>query len=146
MIPDVNVLVAASRSDHPHHAVARSWLEQTLDRAYGGETILGLLPMVATGFLRIVTHPRVFREPTPEPEAWHFLSTLRDSPGVEAITLGPEWPWFEQACRRHELVGNDIPDAWIAAAASAQRLPVATLDRGFRRFLPADALIVLDDN
>lgn len=146
MIADVNVLVAASRSDHPHHAVARSWLERTLDQACGGEAILGLLPMVATGFLRIVTHPRVFREPTPEPEAWRFLSALRDSPGVEAITLGPEWPWFEKVCGRREFVGNDIPDAWIAAAALAQRLPVATLDRGFRRFLPGDALIVLDEN
>lgn len=27
MTPDVNVLVAASRSDHPHHAIAREWLE-----------------------------------------------------------------------------------------------------------------------
>jgi predicted nucleic acid-binding protein len=27
MTPDVNVLVAASRADHPHHGVARAWLE-----------------------------------------------------------------------------------------------------------------------
>jgi predicted nucleic acid-binding protein len=27
--PDVNVLVAAFRTDHPHHATARSWLSDT---------------------------------------------------------------------------------------------------------------------
>ena len=30
MTSDVNVLVAASRSDHPHHAAARRWLEEVL--------------------------------------------------------------------------------------------------------------------
>ncbi len=30
MTPDVNVLVAAPRSDHPHHELARAWLEQAL--------------------------------------------------------------------------------------------------------------------
>ena len=30
MTPDVNVLVAASRTDHPHHAAARQWLEEAL--------------------------------------------------------------------------------------------------------------------
>ena len=30
MTPDVNVLVAASRSDHPHHWVAHSWLQDAL--------------------------------------------------------------------------------------------------------------------
>jgi uncharacterized protein len=28
MTPDLNVLIAASRSDHPHHDVARTWLER----------------------------------------------------------------------------------------------------------------------
>ena len=36
MTPDVNVLVAASRSDRPHHAVARTWLEEALGAAESG--------------------------------------------------------------------------------------------------------------
>jgi TIR domain len=31
MTPDVNVLVAASRSDHPHHGPALTWLDAALD-------------------------------------------------------------------------------------------------------------------
>lgn len=36
MTPDVNVLLAASRSDHPHHGVARDWLEQAASAAAAG--------------------------------------------------------------------------------------------------------------
>jgi predicted nucleic acid-binding protein len=53
MTPDVNVLVAASRSDHPHHRIARSWLEDTASAAASGGTLI-LMPMVLASFLRLV--------------------------------------------------------------------------------------------
>jgi predicted nucleic acid-binding protein len=37
MTPDLNVLLAASRADHPQHRPALSWLEQaivTFDKAF----------------------------------------------------------------------------------------------------------------
>ena len=46
MTPDVNVLVAASRSDHLHHPVAIRWLDDALDACALGQG-LGLMPMVA---------------------------------------------------------------------------------------------------
>lgn len=58
MTPDVNVLVAASRSDHPHHATAHAWLEQALVDASRGSA-LKLQPMVIASFLRLVTHPKI---------------------------------------------------------------------------------------
>ena len=30
MTPDVNILLAASRKDHPHHVPALAWLEQAI--------------------------------------------------------------------------------------------------------------------
>lgn len=66
MTPDVNVMVAASRSDHPHHGAARGWLEQ----AVRSGAMLTLQPMVIASFLRLVTLPRVFVQPTPMPDAW----------------------------------------------------------------------------
>ena len=50
MTPDVNVLVGAARSDHPHHDVARAWLEETLAGADSG-TVCTLMPMVLASFL-----------------------------------------------------------------------------------------------
>ena len=44
---DVNVLVAASRGDHPHHAVGRARLEQAAVGAAAGSA-LTLMPMVLT--------------------------------------------------------------------------------------------------
>ena len=56
MTPDVNVMIAASRSDHPHHAVARTWLEQAVT-ASGAGAAFTLMPMVLASFLRLVTSP-----------------------------------------------------------------------------------------
>ena len=48
--------------------------------------------MVTAGFLRLVTHPRVFVEPTPSEAAHTFLGALLQAEGVELLTLGKEWP------------------------------------------------------
>ena len=68
MTPDINVLVAASRSDHSHHAIARDWLEQALVECEAGGR-LELLPVVVAGFLRLVTNRRVFPDPSPIKDA-----------------------------------------------------------------------------
>lgn len=44
MMHDVNVLVAAFRSDHPHHPVAIRWLEVSLTACGLGKR-LAVLPM-----------------------------------------------------------------------------------------------------
>jgi predicted nucleic acid-binding protein len=58
---EVNVLVYAHREETQRHARYREWLETVVnsDAAYG------LSDLVLSGFLRVVTHPRVFKEPTP---------------------------------------------------------------------------------
>ena len=139
--PDVNVLVAASRQDHPHYVPARTWLEAALDA--DAVRPLAILPMVASGFLRLVTHPKVFVEPTPIELAQAFLRAVLDSPGVALLPLGDEWPLFEQLCARHSLSGNAIPDAWIAAAAQSHHVHLVTFDKGFRRLMKASLVTVL---
>lgn len=142
MTPDVNVLVAASRQDHPHHERARVWLEEALTNSAEGRT-LAILPMVASGFLRLVTHPKVFVEPTPVDAALAFLRAVLDSPGVILLSLSNEWPQFERLCARHSLTGNAIPDAWIAAAAQTHHLHLATFDKGFRKLLKPSMVTLL---
>lgn len=138
MTPDVNVLVAASRPDHVHHAVASAWLAQVRLAATQGRR-LDVLPMVASGFLRLVTHPKVFPDPTPLDDALGFLDALLETPGVRLASLGEEWPSLRALCRNRALVGNAIPDAWIAAAVKCSGLHLATLDADFARLLdPSD--------
>lgn len=142
MTPDVNVLVAASRIDHPHHRVARLWLEQALADA-GQGTLLKLQPMVIASFLRLVTHPKIFVHPTPMVEALRFIEALLASPGVVQPALGPEWPALRELCSDKGLIANDVPDAWLAAAAIHQGETVASFDADFKRLLPRSQFVRL---
>jgi toxin-antitoxin system PIN domain toxin len=140
--PDVNVLLAASRQDHPHHEKARVWLEEALARSADGRSLV-ILPMAAAGFLRLVTHPKVFVEPTPIDAALAFLRAVLDSPGVILSTLGNELPGLELLCAQHRLTGNAIPDTWIAAAVQSHHLHLVTFDKGFRKLLKPSRVTVL---
>lgn len=134
MTPDVNVLVAASRSDHPHHAVARAWLEEAVS-ASGAGAALTLMPMVVASFLRLVTSPKIFRLATPIDDAVAFVDALLASPGVQLASLGPEWPRLRQLCLDKHLGGNDLPDAWLSAAVAHLGEHLVSFDRDFRRLL-----------
>ena len=95
MTPDVNVLVAASRSDHPHHDIARAWLENAAAAAATGSALI-LMPMVLASFLRLVTSAKIFQDPTPIDAAVGFIDALLAVPGVHLAALGPEWPRLRQ--------------------------------------------------
>jgi toxin-antitoxin system PIN domain toxin len=142
MTPDVNVLVAASRSDHPHHGPALAWLDTALEDCEKGRP-LAIYPMVGVGFLRLVTHPKVFVQPTPADAALAFLRAVLNSPGVDMPRLGGEWPLLERLCEHHRLTANDVPDAWIAAAVLTHHDHLVSFDKGFRRFLKTNELTVL---
>ena len=134
MTPDVNVLVAASRSDHPHHAVAHAWLEQALSAAASGAAFT-VMPMVLASFLRLVTSPKVFQRATPINDAMAFADALLSAPSVQLATLCPEWPRFRQLCLDKQLSGNDLPDAWLAAATTHLGEHLVSFDRDFRKLL-----------
>ena len=135
MTPDVNVLVAASRSDHPHHQAARAWLEQALVSAENGGT-LTLMPMVLASLLRLVNSARIFVRPTPTADAVAFVDALLAFPGVELASLGPEWARVRQLCMDKQLVGIDLPDAWLAAAVEQLGEHLVSFDRDFRKLFP----------
>ncbi|MDR1708141.1 MAG: PIN domain-containing protein [Candidatus Accumulibacter sp.] len=135
MTPDVNVLLAASRDDHPHHAAARSWLVQALADAANGTSFV-MQPMVIASFLRLATHPRIFVAPTPVSEALRFVDALLEAPGVTLARLGDEWPALRKLCRENGLAANDIPDAWLAAAVIRQHEHLVSFDGDFKRLLP----------
>ena len=142
MTPDVNLLVAASRSDHPHHRVARAWFAQTIKACATG-TSLRVMPLAAASFLRIVTNPRIFAVPMPIGNALAFVDALLASPGVELATLGPEWPLMRRLCLDKPLTGNALPDAWLAAAVMQHGEQLVTFDSDFKKLLPRNQLTVL---
>ncbi len=74
LLPDVNVLVYAHREDVADHARYHAWLQGLLasDSAYA------VSELVLSAFVRIVTHPRIFGEPTPLERALAFAGEDRD--------------------------------------------------------------------
>jgi uncharacterized protein len=140
--PDVNVLVAASRADHPHHPIAMAWLTQAITHA-NTHADLKLLATVVASFLRLVTHPRVFLAPTPTSQAVAFIDGILASPGAAMLATQDEWPKLRTLCLDHNLSANDLPDAWIAACVMQQQEVLATFDRDFVRLLPSKRLQLL---
>ena len=142
MTPDVNVLIAASRTDHPHHKAARAWLNEAVTACEVG-TSLKVMPMVAASFLRLVTNSRIFVQPTPIDRAMAFLDALLAVPGVEMPLQGGEWGIVRELCAANKLTANDIPDAWLAASVIHQSEHLVTFDTDFRRLLRPAQVTVL---
>lgn len=145
MTPDVNVLIAASRADHPHHKIAKALLTKAIAACAQGATLY-LMPMVVASFLRLSTNAKIFVQPMPMQNAMAFLDALLAIPGVEIPALGAEWPLLRQLCIEKNLAANDTPDAWLAAAAMHLGEHVITFDAGFKRLLGREQVTVLETN
>jgi hypothetical protein len=131
ILPDVNVLVGAFRTDAPSHARLRAWLE---DAVVGVED-LGLTDAVLAGTVRVLTHPKVFARPTPLEDALTQVAALRAADGVVRVTPGPHhWGVVERLCRAADARGNLVADAQHAAVAIEYGALWVTLDRDFARF------------
>jgi toxin-antitoxin system PIN domain toxin len=142
MTPDVNELIAASRSDHPHHKAAYACVDEAVAACADGAS-LKVMPMVVANFLRLVTNSKIFNHPTPVEEAVGFLDALIAVPGVELPSLGAEWPVLRQLCIEKDLTANDIPDAWLAAAVIQLGEHLVTFDADFRKLLRRAQVTVL---
>ncbi len=80
-VVDTNVLVYAADIRASEHARCRSLLERW--RAQQGAWYLTW--GICYEFLRVVTHPRVLRQPWTGPSAGAFLDALRQSPGLSVL-------------------------------------------------------------
>lgn len=131
LIVDANVLVHAVNSDATEHERARKWLLEALD---GNEAVA--FPWVVTlAFLRLTTHPSIFRRPLSAASASDVLRTWLDRP--PAVMLDPT--------RRHVALllgllaqtatgGNLVNDAHLAALALEHDATLVTYDRDFERY------------
>lgn len=128
---DVNVLVYAFRADAPRHADYRAWL---LERLSGDESV-AVSELVLSGFVRVVTHPRVFLAPSPLAEAFAFADALRSHPSRVPVAPGERhWELFRRLCDSGAAKGNLVPDAYFAALALEAGCEWITTDRDYARF------------
>jgi uncharacterized protein len=131
ILPDVNVLLYAFRSDAEDHAAHRTWLEGILN----GEMAYGMSPQVLASVIRLATHPRIFVRPDRLADVVAFAAMLLDQPHCQIIQPGPRhWEIFTALCQRANANGNLVQDAWLAALAIESGCEWITTDRDFARF------------
>lgn len=132
VLPDVNVLVYAFRRESPLHERYAEWLADLLS----GTDEVGVTEGTLTGFLRIVTNPRIYADPAPTSAALAFVDAVRLSRRRRWIAATDAvWTTLSALVTTDPQVrGNLLPDAWLAALALAHGCRIATADRGFARF------------
>lgn len=119
------------RSDEPEHEPYADWLNRTSQT-----DSIGLADTILSGFVRIVTHPRIMPVPAPIDRAIEFTTALTSLPTATWLSQGASaWERFARLTADDPGVrGNLVPDAHIAALCLANGASLATRDRGFARF------------
>lgn len=131
ILPDVNILVHAFRSDSSEHGRCRLWL----NRMVNGEARYGMAPQVLSGVIRVTTHPKVFVKPSSIDEVLRFCNILLSQSHCAVIQPGERhWEIFTRLCTEADARGNMVPDAWFAALAIETGCEWITLDRDYARF------------
>jgi toxin-antitoxin system PIN domain toxin len=129
---DTNLLVYAHRSEMPFHDHAARLLRQLCEGA-----ARWVLPWsCAHEFLAVVTHPRIYKTPTPMEQALAQLSAWLDSPScLQAAEQPDHFERLRELVERGSASGPKVHDARIAAVClSAGVTELWSADRDFSRF------------
>ncbi len=130
-LPDVNILVYAHREDSESHVKALDWLEALIN----SDEAFAISELVLSGFLRVVTHPKIFTPPSSISDALAFVEQIRNQPNC--VVVAPQerhWGIFTKLCKQSNAKGNLIADAYHAALAIETGSEWVTTDRDFSRF------------
>ncbi len=132
-VVDTNVLVYAADQDSPLHARCRELLEQWRGQASAWFLTWGIV----YEFLRVCTHPRVFRAPWTAARAWSFVEALLASPGLSILAATSRHSGVAAEVMREipHLSGNLMHDAQTAVLMREHGIRrVFTRDTDFHRF------------
>ena len=128
---DANILVYADNVDDPAHGIARDLIE----RLSAGPDLLYLFWPTILGYLRIVTHPAILRDPVTTTEAVHNIEALLSLPHIVAPGERDGFWRTYLASGGSSARGNAVPDTQLAALMRERGVRILyTRDRGFRRF------------
>jgi toxin-antitoxin system PIN domain toxin len=129
---DTNILVHAHRADSKWHQAAAAAVS---DLANGRSPWAIAWPCVHE-FVAIVSHPRVFRTPTPIELACDQVDAWLESPSVVLLAEGATyWTVLRAQLVGAQITGPKVHDARVAALCRLNGVSVLlTADRDFSRF------------
>lgn len=131
MLLDANLLLYAVHKRTDKHEAAAAWLTEQLN----GPSRIGFPWQSINAFLRISTHPRAFQRPLDPATAWERVTDWLAAPVAWLPQPGPEYRRIVgDLVRTHDVRGNLIPDAALAALAIEHGVVLASTDTDFARF------------
>lgn len=131
IIPDANLLIYAYDERSQFHRPAADWWTRCLN----GTERVGLPWMIALGFVRLVTSPRVFANPMNVDDATRHVETWLNRRCVAPLNPGPlHGETVFRLLRAEGRGGNLTTDAHLAALAIEHRGTLYSNDLDFQRF------------
>lgn len=131
IIPDVNLLIYAYSDQTPQHVPARQWWEDLLN----GQTPVGLPWITISGFIRLMTHPRILVTPLDIPSTLGHVRAWLAQPPVRVVHPGSRFEQlFLDYLARLGTAGNLTTDAQLAALAVEHQAELHSTDNDFARF------------
>lgn len=129
---DANVLLYASDTASVYAERARTFL---VERAAGPDLFYLPWPTIMS-YLRIATHPGVFRAPLSPGEAMGNIQQLLGLPHVRTLAEDEGfWEVYSGVASIFPLRGNAVPDAHVAALLRQHGVAlIYTNDADFKRF------------
>jgi len=133
ILADVNLWLATLVQQHPHHRGALDWWRRQV--LPNGHEVL-FCRVTQLGLLRLLSDETVMGTSRRTPaQAWRDYERLLEQGPVGYL----EEPRHVDGSLRDHTVGRDASaglwtDAYLAAIAQEAGVPLATFDRGFRRF------------
>jgi toxin-antitoxin system PIN domain toxin len=128
---DVNVLVNAFRPDASRHQQFLEYVQSLV----ASPQPFAVPSIVFSGFLRIVTNPKIFNVPNTFADAAKFADQLQGSPNCLIVSPGDRhWALFVELCSKANARGNFISDAYLAAIAIELGAELVSDDRGMARW------------
>lgn len=128
---DANILLYAYDRESRRHDAARRWVEAVLS----GDEAVGFPLVTLIAFVRIATHPAVYRRPLTPARAVEIVSSWLARPNVSvAAPSERHWAILADTLERGQARGPLVVDAHLAALAIEHGATLASTDRDFARF------------
>lgn len=131
MLLDANLLLYAIHQGADQHDAASAWLTEQLN----GPRRVGFPWQSIAAFLRISTHARAFQRPLSPATAWKRVEDWMAAPVAWIPEPGPEYSRIlGELITTHDVRGNLVPDATLAALAIEHGVTLCSTDTDFARF------------
>ncbi len=129
---DTNMLVYSQRQDSPWH---KADLACVRSLAEGASTWAIAWPCIHE-FIAVVTHPRIYRPPTPLSDALLQVDYWMESPGLRLLGEGPGyWDHLKYALASGKATGPLVHDGHVMAICRDHGVrEIWTADRDYSRF------------